>query len=292
WRSVESMHYLDALLVKLPLDFDLYANATGRATSIGNSERAMVYLEQWTKRFPQDYRYPTILQQLGAVESALASQYDEAGLQERMVRFFSLAETNLREALEKDRTPLAYVLLAEVKGLQGELEEAQSLYEAALAENPPPEVEVEIENDLGALAMNLQQYEEALRHFMRVIELNPRHEHSWFNVARTYRLLKNEAEAEVYYQRAIEEEPQNPAAFSELGSIYVGKKEPQKAYAVVEQGVRLHPRSAHLQAFLAGILLDMGELRRGQAVLEEAERLNPESEMVQAVREILESMKK
>lgn len=292
WRSVESMHYLDALLVKLPLDFEVYANATGRATSIGNSERAMVYLEQWAKRFPQDYRHPTILQQLGAVESALASQYDEIGLRERSDRFFALAETQLREALEKDKTPLAYVLLAEVKGMQGALDEAQSLFETALADNPPREVEVEIVNDLGNLAIDRQRYEEALRHFMRVIELNPRHEHSWFNVARTYRLLKNEAEAEVYYQRAIEEEPQNPAAFSELGSIYIGQREPQKAYAVVEQGVRLHPHSAHMRALLAGTLLDMGDLKRGQAVLEEAERLDPDGEMVQAVRQILESMKK
>ena len=292
WRTVQSMHYLDALLVKLPLDFVVYADATGRATSIGNSERAMVYLEQWEKRFPQDYRHPAILQQLGAVESTLANQYDEIGLPGRAERFFSLAETSLREALEKDRTPLAYVLLAEVKGLQGNLDEAQSLYEAALADNPPRELEAEIENDLGNLAIDRQRYEEALRHFMRVIELNPRHEHSWFNVARTYRLLKNEAEAAVYYQRAIEEEPQNPAAFSELGSIYIGQREPQKAYAVIEQGVRLHPRSAHLRALLAGTLLDMGELRRGQAVLEEAERLDPQAEMVQAVRQILESMRK
>ena len=290
-RTVESMHYLDALLVKLPLDFDLYADATGRATSIGNSERAMVYLEQWAQRFPQDYRYPAILQQLGAVESALASQYDEIGLHERSDRFFSLAETQLSEALEKDRTPMNYVLLAEVKGMQGKLDEAQSLFETALADNPPRELETEIENDMGNLAIDRQRYEEALRHFMRVIELNPRHERSWFNVARTYRLLKNDVEAEIYYQRAIEEEPQNSAAFSELAGIYIGRQEPQKAQTIVEQAVRLHPRSAHLRALLAGTLLDMGELKRAQAVLEEAERLDPQGEMVQAVRQILESMK-
>jgi tetratricopeptide (TPR) repeat protein len=292
WRSVQSMYYLDALLVKMPLDFDVYADATGRATSIGSNERAMVYLEQWERRFPQDHRHTAVLQQLGAVESALAGQYDEAGLPERSARFFSLAETHLREALERDKTPLAYVLLAEVKGMQGIYDEAQSLLEKALAADPPREMEAEIENDLGNLAIDRQRYEEALRHFMRVIELAPRHEHSWFNVARAYRLLKNDVEAEVYYQRAIEEEPQNAAGFSELGSIYLGRKELQKAYAIVEQGVRLHPQSAHLRGLLAGILLDMGELKRAQAVLEEAERIDPESEMVQTVRKILESMKK
>jgi tetratricopeptide (TPR) repeat protein len=291
-RTVESMHYLDALLVKLPLDFGVYASATGRATSIGNSERAIVYLQQWERHFPQDYRHPAILQQLGAVESALADQYRQNGLPERSARFFALAETHLNAALEKERTPLTLVLLAEVQVLQGKLEEAQKLYETALAEKPPRDVEVEIENDLGNLSLDRKRYEEALRHFMRVIELNPHHEHSWFNVARTYRLLKNDTEAEVYYQRAIEEEPQNPAAFSELSSIYVGRKEPQKAYEVVEQGVRLHPRSAHLRALMAAVLLDMGEVRRGRAVFEEAERIDPDAQMVQAVREILDTMKR
>jgi tetratricopeptide (TPR) repeat protein len=188
--------------------------------------------------------------------------------------------------------PMNYVLLAEVKGMQGKLDEAQGLFETALAENPPRELETEIENDLGNLAIDRQKPEEALRHFMRVIELDPRHEHSWFNVARTYRLLKNDAEAEIYYQRAIEEEPQNPAAFSELAGIYIGRKEPQRAYTIIEQAVRLHPHSAHLRALMAGTLLDMGELKRAQAMLEEAERLDPQGEMVQAVRQILESMKK
>jgi tetratricopeptide (TPR) repeat protein len=292
WRTVQTMHYLDALLVKMPLDFDVYADATGRANSIGNTERAMVYLEQWERRFPQDYRHTTVLQQLGAAESTLADQYDEVGLPERSARFFSLAETHLREALEKDKTPLAYVLLAEVKEMQGEFEEAQSLFEMALAAGPTREVEAEIENDMGNLAINRERYEEALRHFMRVVELAPRHEHSWYNIARAYRLLKNDVEAEVYYQRAIEEEPQYAQAFAELGSIYIARHEPEKAYTIVEQGVRLHPRSAHLRGLLAASLLDMGELRRGQSVLEEAERIDPESEIVQMVRKILESTKK
>ena len=292
WRTVQSMHYLDALLVKWPLDFDVYADATGRATSIGNNERAMVYLEQWERRFPQDHRHLAILQQLGAVESALAGQYEEAGLRERSASFFSLAETHLREALKEDKTPLAYVLLAEVLGMQGAYDEAQSLLEAALAAGPPREMELEIENDLGNLAIDRQRYEEALRHFLRVVELAPHHEHSWFNVARTYRLIENDVEAEIYYQRAIEEEPQNAAGFAELASIYISRKEPQRAYAIVEQGVRLHPQSAHLRGLLAATLIDMGEMRRGQAVLEEAERIDPESEMVQMVRNILGSMKK
>lgn len=292
WRTVQAMHYLDALLVKLPLDFDMYADATGRATSIGNNERAMVYLEQWERRFPQDHRHIALLQQLGAVESALAAQYDEAGLQERSRRFFELAETRLREALEKDQTPLAYVLLGEVKGQQGAYDEAQRLLEAALRADPTREMEAEIENDLANLAIDQQRYEEALRHFLRVVELAPRHERGWFNIARAYRLLKNDVEAEVYYQRAIEEEPQNSDAFSELAIIYVGRRELQKAYAVVEQGVRLHPMSAPLRGMLAGILLDMGELRRARAVLEEAERIDPGDEMVQTIRQMLESIKK
>ena len=292
WRSVQAMHYLDALLVKMPLDFDNYADATGRAASIGMSERAMVYLEQWAKRFPQDSRHTSVLQQLGAVESALAAQYEEAGLQERSRHFFELAETRLREALEKDQTPLAYVLLGEVKGQQEAYDEAQSLFEAALAAHPERELEAVIENDLGHLAIDRQRYEEALRHFLRVVELAPHYERGWFNIARAYGLLQNNAEAEVYYRRAIEEEPQNTDAFSQLADIYMTRHEPEKAYAIIEQATRLHPQSAHLRGLLAAILLNVGELRRAQAVLEEAERINPNAEIVREVRQMLESVKK
>ncbi|GAC1566487.1 MAG: hypothetical protein NVS3B14_09190 [Ktedonobacteraceae bacterium] len=213
-------------------------------------------------------------------------------MQERSSRFFQLAETHLREALERDKTPLAYILLGEVKAQKGAYDEAQSLLETALTANPTREEEAEIEHDMGGLALDRQRYNEALRHFMRVAELTPRRENIWFRIARTYRLLKNDVEAEVYYQRAIEEEPQNIQAFAELGSIYISRHEPEKAYSIVERGVRLHPESAHLRGLLAGILLDMGQIRRAQAVLEEAERINPDMEIVQAVRKMLDSMKK
>jgi len=292
WRTIQAMHYLDALLVKMPLDFDSYVDAAGRATSLGQDERAVVYLEKWEQRFSQHAQYTNILQQLGAIESVLAGQYAEIGQQERSDLFYKRAETHMRAALERNKTPLAYILLGEVKAQQGDYEEAKTLLQTALATNPTRDEEIEIEHDLGGLVLNHQQYDDALRHFMRVAELAPHRENIWFNIARTYRLLKNETEAEVHYRRAIEEEPQNIAAFSELSSIYAGRRELDKAYMIAEQGARINPQSAHLRGLLAGVLLDMGQRKRAQAVLEEAERINPDVEIVRAVRGMLDSNKK
>lgn len=291
WRTIKALHYLDALLVKDPLDFDHYAEAVGRATSIGLNERALVYLEKWAERFPHHANYAAILQQMGALEAVLAQQYDEIDLQERTDRFYDLSETTLQNALQVGNKTLTRILLAEVKSSQGDYEEAQSLLQAALASDPTREEEAQIENDLAGMALERDLYDEALRHYLRVAEISPNFQHIWFNIAHAYRLLKNTIEAEVYYKRAIEEEPQNIAAFSELGSLYISKHDLDKSYKVIEQGTILNPRSAHLRGVLAGIILDQGDLRRARAVLEEAERIDPDEEIVQAVRQSLDSIK-
>ncbi len=291
WRTIQTLHYLDALLIKMPLEFESYQDATGRASSIGQSERAIVYLKKWEQHFPRHIEHTHVLQQLGALESVLAGQYAEADLEERASQFYQLANTHLEEALDKEKNAISYILLGEVKGQQGNYAEAQTLLESALTVNPTREEEAEIENDLGGLSLDLQRHEDALRHFMRVAELAPRREQIWHNIARTYQLLNNMVEAEVYYKRAIEEEPQNISAFTDLALIYINRHELDKAYLLVEQGARLNPLSAHLRGLLAGLLLDMGERKRAQAVLEEAERINPDIEIVRAVRRSLESAK-
>src|SRR3989440_192079 len=292
WRTTKALYYLDALLVKNPLDFELYADAVGRATSIGMNERAFIYLERWAEHFPHHASYASILQQLGAVAAVLAQQYDEIEMQERAERFYDLSETTLQKALQVGNQTLTRILLAEVKASQNAYEEAQSLLQEALASDPTREEEAQIENDLASMALERDLYDEALRHFLRVAEISPNFQHIWFSIGHAYRLLKNTIEAEVYYKRAIEEEPQNIAAYSELGALYLSKNETNKAYKVVEQGTLLHPQSAHLRGLLAGIILDQGDLRRARAVLEEAERINPDAEIVQAVRQSLDSIKR
>ena len=291
-RSSIMLYYQDALLVKLPLDYDQYAAVAANASSLGLSERLLAYLQKWGERFAQDPRSIIIFQQIGATASLLASQYDEAGLTARAERFYELAEQTLQGVLERDKSALSYLLLAESEIMYGKFDEAEKLLKQGLAASPERPEEAQIENDLANIATERGQTEEALRHLLRAAELAPDMPDVWFNVAHAYHDLKNFAEAEVYYKRAIAENPHDIRAYAELGAHYLRESQYDKAYVLIEEAVYRNPTSAHLRALLAGILVEKGEIRRAQAMLQEAERINPDLEIVQAMRKAMESVKK
>lgn len=290
WRTTKALYYDDALLVKLPFDHSVYEDAVSRAMVIGATERAAAYLEKWLQRTSNQIERGRLLLRLGAVQSAVGDRYNEIGMDERAERFYALAESSLRESLQADNTVLGHILLAELLARKEASDEAVAELQAAQALEPTREEEAQIEHDLGNIALERKAYDEALRHFQRVAEINPNFEGIWFTIAHTYRLQNNFPEAEVYYRRAIEAEPRDVRAYSEMGAMYLNRFQLNEAQEIVEKGLAAIPDSAHLRALLAGILADKGERRRAQAVLAEAERINPRLEIVQAVREILNTL--
>lgn len=286
WRTIYSLHLLDALLVKNPLDYDAHADASERATSLGLRERALVYLEKWAERFQQHPQYLNILQQMGATQTLLAADYDNAHLPARAERFFKLAEQTLQEAQKERASTMTYLLLAELHVTQGELEDAETYLREALNNDPTPEELAQIENDLAGISIERDQYAEALRHFQRVAEISPNFPDIWYNIGHTHNQLKNTAEAEIYLRRSIDEEPETLNAFSELAALYITRRDFEQAREIVERSLRLHPNSAHMHAVLASIFMEQGDGRRAQEALEDAERIDPDLEIVKTVRRI------
>ncbi len=292
-RSIQSLHYIDALLVKLPFDNELYEKAVGHANGLAFMERALVYLQKWLAHIPENERArrAAILQQLGAVYASLASQYEEIGMQERGDQFFSLAEESIEQALQIDNTVLGHILLAELNMMQDKVEQAESELKQAQDLHPEREEEAQIEHDLAQIALERDQLDEAQRHFERVADLNAHYTNLWFNLGHVHRLQNNYAEATLFYQRAIEEDPRNIAAFSELGAIYLSQNNMKEAHEILERGLRINPQSANLRAMLAGVFLEEGKRRQAEAMLQEAEAINPDLEIVRAVRSALKSSK-
>ncbi len=286
WRTIYALYYLDALLIKNPLDSNLYQEAAGRATAIGLRERAVVYLQRWAEHFPHDAQNTAVLQRLGAMEAMLAADYAATGLERRAQRFNELAEQALLDALNIRSEAMSYMLLGEMKISRGELDAAQNYFQQALAANPTREEEAQIENDLAGVSMERDQPEEALRHYRRVEELTSGTNGLWFNMGLVYRTLKNNDEAEKYLKRSIEEEPEYGEAFVELAALYANKHDYARAIEVTEEGIRLHPKSAHLRALLASIYMQQGDGRRAEAALKEAERIDADHTFVKTVRRI------
>ncbi len=286
WRTIYSLHLLDAMLVKNPLDFDVYASAADRSASLGLRERALVYMEKWAEHFPQHAQHLTILQQTSAMLTLLAADYENAGLSTRADRFFELAEQNLQEALKERKATMTYLLLGELHLAQDDLDGAEGYLRDALNNDPTRDEEAQIENDLAGINVERNAMAEALRHFQRVAELAPHFPSIWYNIGHTYSQLKNTAEAEVYLRRSIEEDPENLSAFAELTSLYVTQQKLDKARETVELSLRIHPNSAHMKAMLASIYMEEGDSKRANAMLEEAERIDPDLEVVKMARRL------
>lgn len=286
WRTIQALHYDDALLVKLPLDRKIYDDAFGRARGLGLSERSIVYLEGIVQRFPRDYDIGNILRNLGAAQADLAEKYRDLKMTERSEHFFELAEANFRRSIAANNTALGHLLLAELLVATDREEEALADYASAKSLSTSRDEEALIEFDLATIAMMHERFDEALSHFMRVAEINPDYDGIWLNIGIAYRGLKNYTEAETYLKRALEAKPKDLAPYVELTNLYVVTGQTAKAYETVEQGLRLHPQSAQLRALLAAVYMDRNDRRRAQAALEEAERINSDLEIVRSIRNI------
>ena len=292
WRTIQALHYDDALLVKLPLDRTIYDDAYSRARGLQLSERAIVYLEGIIQHFPKDHDIGNILQHLGVSQAGLSGQYKQDNMDELSEHFFELALESLRKSIAVNNAALAHIILAELFMTNNREEEAVAELQLAQSLTNDRDEEAQIEADLASIAMVHQNYDEAIARFKRVAEINPNYNGVWLNIGLAYRRQEKFDEAETYYQRAVEAQPNDFAAYAELGTLYIVKKQLDKALEIVEQGLRYHPNSAHLHALLAAIYSENGDRRRAQSELAEAERINPDLEVVQAMREMLQTKRK
>ncbi len=288
----QAMHYSDALLVKLPLDRSIYAEAADQAQAGRAIERATVYLDRMAQRFPE--RRGDTLRQLGVLLASLKDMYDEGNRSERSEQFYKLAQQAMRDSIAVDNAPLGYALLAEMliqNGEEEEVEEAEKLLHEAEKLDPPPAEATVIEAGLGNIAMYRNQQGEGLRHFLRAAEISPNYPAIWYNIGHIQYALERYDEAVDSLKRAIETD-NDLRAYAELAAVYMALRRSAEARETLEQGLRVHPQSAHLRAILAAFLLDSGENRRAQVLLEEAERINPDLEMVKTVRQVMDKHKK
>ncbi|HEX4203169.1 MAG TPA: tetratricopeptide repeat protein [Ktedonobacteraceae bacterium] len=290
WRLTQMLHYYDALLVLLPLDYQTNQDAYQRSVVAANPERTTIYLERLAQRFPNNHA--ETLRRLGSTLTTLAYKYEDPELQERQQQILARAEKALQDALEDDHSALGYVLLAELYLSQGRNDDAEAQLTKAKAGAPSPDEEATIEAGLGNIAMRLEQIPEAIPHFERAAEINAEYPGIWFSLGFANRLLGKLSQAEIYYQRAVANAPDDERSFSELIAIAMNRGDKAKAQQIAEQAVQSNPASASLHALLASVLQEMGNARAAQQQLAQAEAIDPELDIVQSVRQHLTTVKK
>lgn len=294
WRAMQTIYYEDALLAQLPQERSIYLDAASHAILFEENERALVYLERVVNQF--DEERGEILRQIGAIQMQLSDQdYEEeeeeeyGDEEERAERFRELAEASVRESLKVDNSATGHLLMADLlieRGADEDLDEAEDhLHQAQELTTDQSELTL-IENDLGEISMARGEYEQALSHGKRILELEPDHPTVWYNIGKTYQALENLEEAKDAFRRSIELHPDYLEAYAALVDIYSQEGQLSEAREVIEEGVRANPDSVQLLTMLASTYLD-SDPDYAEELLEEAEEIDPDSEMVQMFRQML-----
>jgi tetratricopeptide (TPR) repeat protein len=207
---------------------------------------------------------------------------------EAFERYKKLAEASIRESLAQGNDYLAHMLLAELlKDDPERLDEAEDHLNQAKALTTNEDTELAIENRLGEIAMDREQYDKALRHFQRVAEIDPTSAEACYNIAEAHNLLENVEEAEAHYKHAIALKPDAIDYYTALSRMYMEHGQAAKAREILEEGLRINPGSAQLLAFLALAVSESGDYHKAGELLDEAERLDPNLEIVDMYRLLL-----
>jgi tetratricopeptide (TPR) repeat protein len=286
WRMVESMHYDDALIVHLPLDRTIYGDAYSRAMSLGALERAIVYLDRLAHRFPE--QKGEMLRQLALTQEALSEHFGQIGMNEREQQFSQFAEQSARESLEVQNEAGGHVVLAELlmqRGTREALADAEKHLNQAREMVVNVSQEAAIEDALATIAIRREQYQEALRHYQHIMELDQSIPDLWLKMAYVQRRIGQNEQARETYERAIKAQPDDFRPYAELGSLYIDENKATSARETLERGLQAIPNSAHLLALLASVYIATGDMHRAQTTLERAEKIDANLDMVQAVRE-------
>lgn len=288
WHVGQFSHYSDALIAKMPYDRSVYEQASANLLALKQLERGIIYFEPRVLRF--DEKKSENLLGLASFQMQLRESLLDEEEVEASERYEELAEANIREALAIQDTYLGHLLLAELlKEDYERLDEAEDHLQQAKALNTSPSQDIEftIENNLGEVAMEQEQYDKALQHFQRAAEIFPDSTETWNDIAEAYNLLDNVEEAEANYRHAIELEPDNVDFYVTLSRMFLEHDQLDKSREVLEEGLQANPDSAELRAFLALAISEGGDYRKAEELLEEAERINPDLEMVEMFRMLL-----
>jgi tetratricopeptide (TPR) repeat protein len=260
--------------------------AAARTLTLEQYERCSAYLQALTERFTE--RRALNLRGFGAVQKLLSQQYYDDEDEERAVRSEEIAKEALRESLSIEDSFQAHISLAEfLIDPDEEFDEAEDHLLQAKALTSDPADLAHIEMHLGEIAMEREQYKEALSHYQHVIDHDPDAVDSWLDIAEVHKRLGNIEEAEMSYKRAIELDPENEDTYYELSKMYVENNQPSKAIEAIEEGISNNPDSAVLNVYLASTYMDMGDYRQAEVFLQRAERIDPNLEVVKMFRQVL-----
>jgi len=279
---------MDALLTKKPQDHELVDELINYTMRLNENELGIVYLTHLLEHFPEEknqaLRGIAMFQQKRSAEMLEDDENDE-----RAKRLSTLAEQTLLDLLDVEDHFDTHMDLAEMFLEDDErLDDAENHLLQAQKLTNKPEDEAHIEMHLGEIAMEREEYQEALKHYQRRAELDPTNAEAWFAIGEAHEGLGNAEEVVTNYRHAIELDPNDVSYYAALSTFYQSRKQPELAIQALEEGIHANPDSAELRVYSAILSGEMGDDRRAIQLLKEAEKLDPENGLVRMASMVFE----
>ena len=288
---IQSSYYSDILIKKSPSDCSAYEEVLARMVPLGFYERCLTYLIPMVQRFPEERGL--CLRRIAAIQLQLSKKFWEEDDDERAERFEELVEETLHESLAAEDNYMTHISLADILLEDERYDEVEEhlLQAKELMADTDPEEEAHVELHLGEIAAEREQFEEALSHYQRVVELEPNSAGGWFYVGEAHEELEHFEEAETSYKRAIELDPDSPGYYHALSSLYKKQDQPAKAMQTLEEGLAANPDSIALYLYLVTLYMEREDYLQAETMLSKAERIDPDSLDVRSFRSLLNATK-
>ncbi len=130
-------------------------------------------------------------------------------------------------------------------------------------------------NNLGSVFMNRNEYDLAIQHFRKVIDLKPKYVVGHTNLATAYMKKGDLERAAHHFKNALIFKPDHLAARRSLGDVYARLGDFKSAAAQYRVALAISPGDAELQNNLGVALAREGEIEQGIYHIEKAVQLNP-----------------
>lgn len=288
WFTVQALHYTDALIAHNPQEVHYYERGVSLAESNMDKERATAYFALLAERVPDQHDIALRAQALSIYRLLTEVMEDDEQEEEYVVHLIEQTEKVLRESLAFIHEAMDYMLLGKLlMNQEDRLDEAEQLYQQALAVAADSTTRAIAEMGLGDIAHTRDQLEDALRHLQRASELAPDLQGVWYKLGDAYIDLNQKPQAEHAYMRSIEFDPENEDAYAALATLWGEQGKRKQAIQILEKGIEANPESANLRGVLAIQYVDEHNYRKADQLLEEAEAFDPNAEIIQLARQII-----
>ncbi|MGB3563984.1 MAG: tetratricopeptide repeat protein, partial [Thermoanaerobaculia bacterium] len=183
-------------------------------------------------------------------------------------------ESDTPRADPKDRIELHQLIMVAQSDLgREEPERAEQRLEQVLESDPTI---IDAHQMLGTIASQREDFEEAIGHFSRALELDSDHTTSLFGLAGAYRNLDRLDEALVGFRRLLDLNPDDSKAIVAIAQIHVDRDERGQAISLLEEATQSPDAVAILFHQLGELLVLEGRSEEARRAFEQAAENNEE----------------